>query len=362
MHYPDSILVGLFLCAMGTMGRDTAFTAARKLLIARGADRLEHPGGTLLAHLERVEARLAGWGARDELRLAGLCHAFYGTDGFPEGLLPLDRRDVLVEAIGARAEELVHFYASCDRKGSYAGMAQEDGVFRDRFAGETSTPDRRRRADFAELTAANELDLAVRNPDFRAEWGGPLLRLFTRWRSLLSEAAFRDARETLTLKGEEREAFLNGLERGDVVTGVVSHIASFHVTFVELGGVEGMMNIPEVAWGVYDTPGDVISEGQELPFEVLGVDMSRERIFLSRKSLEPDPLRAFARGGFGGVRTGRVTRRIPSGVLVLVADGVEALVDGDDLDGRAPRPGDELTFEVTAVNVATRRVRITLRA
>ncbi|MET9435991.1 DUF6817 domain-containing protein [Streptomyces sp. NPDC006551] len=340
------------------MGRDTA---ARNLLIARGADRLEHPGGTLLTHLERVEARLAGWGARDELRLAGLCHAFYGTDGFPEGLLPLDRRDVLAEAIGAEAEELVHFYASCDRKVSYAGMAEEGGAFRDRFTEETHTPGWGRRADFAELTAANELDLAVENPEFRAEWGGPLLRLFTRWRSLLSEAAFTDARETLTLKGEEREAFLNGLERGDVLTGVVSHIASFHVTFVELGGMEGTMNISEVAWGAYDTPGDVISEGQEFPFEVLGVDMGREKIFLSRKSLEPDPLRAFARGGFGGVRTGRVTKRLPSGVFVLVADGVEALVDRDDLDGRAPQPGDELTFEVTAVNVATQRVRIALR-
>ncbi|MBT2439743.1 S1 RNA-binding domain-containing protein [Streptomyces sp. ISL-36] len=343
------------------MGRETAFEAARELLLARGADTLEHPGGTLLAHLERVEARLADWGARDELRLAGLCHAFYGTDGFAESLLPLERRGLLAEAIGTEAEELVYFYAGCDRKISYPGLTDEDGLFRDRFTGETHPAARGRRKDFAELTAANELDVLRHNRELRTRYGGALLRLFTRWRSLLSEAAFTEARETLTLKGEEREAFLTGLERGDVVTGVVSHLASFHVTFVELGGVVGMMNIPEVSWGVYDFPGDVISEGQELPFEVLAVDLSRERIFLSLKSLEPDPLRAFARGGFGGVRTGRVTKRVPSGVFVLVADGVEAFVDHDDLDGRSPRPGDELTFEVTAVNVVTRRVRLALR-
>ena len=90
------------------MGRHEA---ARELLTTCGAATIDHPGGTLLTHLDRVESRLARWGARDELRLAGLCHAFYGTDGFAETLLPLDRREVLREAIGGEAEELVHFYA-----------------------------------------------------------------------------------------------------------------------------------------------------------------------------------------------------------------------------------------------------------
>ncbi|MFC8275672.1 DUF6817 domain-containing protein [Streptomyces sp. NPDC057271] len=343
------------------MGRETGKDAARDLLIARGADGMDHPGGTLLAHLDQVEARLTAWGAREALRLAGLCHAFYGTDGFAGHLLPLEGRAVLAAVIGEEAEKLVYFYASCDRDVSYATLGNEDGLFRDRFTGETFRPTERQRRDFAELTAANELDVLEENRDLRIRHGGGLLRLFTRWRPLLSEAAFEDARRSLTLKGREHEAFLAGLERGDVVTGVVSHIASFHVTFVELGGVEGMMNIPEVAWGPYDLPGDVIREGQQFSFEVLGVDLGRERIFLSLKGLEPDPLRAFVRAGFGGVRTGRVTRTVPSGVRVLVTDGVEVLVDREDLDGRSPQAGDALTFEVTAVNVVTRRVRLSLR-
>ncbi|MEU8538861.1 DUF6817 domain-containing protein [Streptomyces sp. NPDC048717] len=183
---------------MGSNPDDSAaFAAAHALLIRQGADTLPHPGGTLLAHLTRVESRLAGWNARPALRLAGLCHAFYGTDGFAESLLPLERRAELAAAIGAEAEEIVHFYASCDREFSHAGLPHADGPFRDRFTDRTFLPTARQRADFAELTAANELDLAAVNTEFRERWGGPLLRLFTTWRPLLSEAALADARGLL---------------------------------------------------------------------------------------------------------------------------------------------------------------------
>ncbi|MFF9911551.1 DUF6817 domain-containing protein [Streptomyces sp. NPDC013457] len=60
-----------------------------------------------LGRLDRVEARLAAWGARDELRVAGLCHAFYGTDGFSEHLLPLEEREVLAAAIGRGSRVLL---------------------------------------------------------------------------------------------------------------------------------------------------------------------------------------------------------------------------------------------------------------
>lgn len=177
---------------------------ARALLREYGADQLEHPGGTLLAHLERVGERLATWGARPELRLAGLCHAFYGTDGFATALLPLERRDELAAAVGTEAEELVYFYASCDRKASYSTLAEDDAAFRDRFTGATYTPGLQQRQDFAELTAVNELDLARTDSAFRSRHGGPLLRLFTAWRPLLSEAARADVRDLLVLRGEEQ--------------------------------------------------------------------------------------------------------------------------------------------------------------
>jgi hypothetical protein len=160
------------------------------LLRGFGAEGIVHPGGTLLTHLQRVQARLATWKARPALQLAGLCHAFYGTDGFPTALLPLDCRQDLAAVIGAEAEALVYMYASCDRKASYPALDQADAAFHDRFTGRSYVPGSQWRRDFAELSAANELDLAIVDSAFRDTWGPELLALFTRLQDLLSADAW----------------------------------------------------------------------------------------------------------------------------------------------------------------------------
>jgi hypothetical protein len=170
---------------------------ALKMLADANAGAIEHPGGTLLAHLTRVEALLASWEGRPALRAAGLCHAFYGTDGFPVPLLDLDRRADLAEAIGAEAEAIVYLYAACDRKATYRTLAEDDAVLLDRFTGAEVQLGLGRRRDFAELTAANELDLAAISPEIRAEHGAALLSLFTGWRPLLSESAWAHCRSVL---------------------------------------------------------------------------------------------------------------------------------------------------------------------
>ncbi|WP_236246737.1 DUF6817 domain-containing protein [Streptomyces sp. CC210A] len=171
--------------------------AALALLERCGAADAEHPGGTLLAHLLRVRERLAAWGARPELQLAGLCHASYGTDGFPDGLLPPARRHEVRAAAGDEAEELVYFYASCDRVASSPELHRPGTPFLDRFTGESSVPSAGMRREFAELTAANELDIAAVSPEFRARWGPDLLSLPTRLGPLLSEAARQDVHRVL---------------------------------------------------------------------------------------------------------------------------------------------------------------------
>jgi hypothetical protein len=160
------------------------------LLMAAGAETIEHPGGTLLAHLQRVSVLLASWGARPALMSAGLCHAFYGTDGFAVTLLNLDQRAVLAHAIGEEGEELVYLYASCDRKATYHSLAEPGAAFINRFTGEHTRPTVEQRRDFAELTAANELDIAAVSPPMRERYGADLLELFTRWRPLLSRRAW----------------------------------------------------------------------------------------------------------------------------------------------------------------------------
>ena len=179
------------------MPRTPVLDQATTLLRDLGADRRPHPGGTLLAHLDRVRERLAGWGARPALQLAGLCHAAYGTDGFPTALLSLDRRPELAAVIGPEAEGLVYLYACCDRAAAYPDIATPGSLFHDRFTGRSLDPPTRPRRDFAELTAANELDLAHRDRDFRARWGPDLLALFTRFRPLLSDRAWQDCLATL---------------------------------------------------------------------------------------------------------------------------------------------------------------------
>lgn len=170
---------------------------ALTLLSDAAAASIEHPGGTLLAHLQRVSVLLASWGARPALVTAGLCHAFYGTDGFAVALLDLDRRGVLAEAIGTEAENLVYFYASCDRKASYRTLAEPDAEFVNRFTGVRTRPAVDQRQDFAELTAANELDIAAVSPQMRERYGSYLLELFTNWRPLLSEKAWKHAQDVL---------------------------------------------------------------------------------------------------------------------------------------------------------------------
>lgn len=176
---------------------DEQLAIAAGLLASRGAAGIPHPGGTLLAHLERVSALLGRWGARPTVQLAGLCHAYYGTDGFPVMLGDPAGRDELAAVIGEEAERLVYFYASCDRHFSYPHLAEPAGAFRDRFTGTVLSPPQALRRDFADLTAANELDIAAVNEEFRTQYGRGLLRLFTSWRDLLSDSAWHAVQTTV---------------------------------------------------------------------------------------------------------------------------------------------------------------------
>jgi hypothetical protein len=85
---------------------------AIRLLVDLGAATIEHLTGSLLEHLERTGDVLREWGCSEDLALAGLCHAVYGTDGFPVALLPVDRRNQVSEVIGPDSEAIVYFYAA----------------------------------------------------------------------------------------------------------------------------------------------------------------------------------------------------------------------------------------------------------
>jgi pimeloyl-ACP methyl ester carboxylesterase len=128
------------------------YALALECMVERGAAGLAHPGGTLLEHLQRTARRLESWGAMPELVAAGACHAAYGTQGFPTALLARSERGWLRTLIGDHAESIVYAYCASDRS--------RPNAQRDRFSGERTVHAAWLRLALAELTAANELDVA----------------------------------------------------------------------------------------------------------------------------------------------------------------------------------------------------------
>jgi hypothetical protein len=156
-----------------------------------GAGAISHPGGTLFDHLVRTQAMLRSWCSSEDLALAGLCHAAYGTHGFDAALLSLQERPALCDLIGHEAEALVYLYASCDRVAVYPQLGRQDAVlFRDRFEQTSTELASTSLTEFAELTFANELDIVRHNPVSASQVGPPLAELFRRCRTLVTPSAY----------------------------------------------------------------------------------------------------------------------------------------------------------------------------
>jgi hypothetical protein len=174
----------------------TGDEAVRALLRRGGAETIDHPGGTLFAHLVRVSERLAGLGAATHLRLAGLAHAVYGTDGFDVTLLPTTRRAVLRDIIGHDAELLVYRYGACDRKRTWRTLAETRRV-RDRFTGVDERLSVEELRPFVDLTVVNEIDVLEHSPAAARRHGAYLWELFESWAPLASPPVLAEARRSL---------------------------------------------------------------------------------------------------------------------------------------------------------------------
>ncbi|GAA2795458.1 DUF6817 domain-containing protein [Crossiella cryophila] len=162
----------------------------------KGTEEIAHPGGTLYAHLGRVRDRLAGLGHSQDVQLAGLTHAAYGTDGFALALLDWQDRAPLRALIGAAAEELVYRYGSCDRDRSWPGLVAT-GEVTDRFTGEVRTLSGDRLAEFVDLSIVNELDVIEQDPTLLAKHGDYFRELFTAWSPVAAEALRTDLQRLL---------------------------------------------------------------------------------------------------------------------------------------------------------------------
>ena len=167
-----------------------------QLLRDRGAQTIDHPGGTLYDHLERVQRRLAELGASPRLQLAGRAHAVYGTDGFDIALMTLEERPLLTAIAGRDVEGLVYRYASCDRATTWRELPATRRV-RDRFTGTDEVLTDVELREFATLSLVNELDVAEHAPGFIEDHGDYFRRLTSVWAPLLPPAVVADARRVL---------------------------------------------------------------------------------------------------------------------------------------------------------------------
>lgn len=165
-------------------------------------------------------------------------------------------------------------------------------------------------------------------------------------------------------------AFLLGLRRGATHQGQVQSVHNFGV-FVNLDGepdpCTGFIRIPELSWRSFDHPADVVTAGQRVAGEIIGIDTRRGQVQLSLKALQEDPLLPFVDQA-GLVTTGRVTKLIPFGAFVRIADGIEGFVHNTEFrdepvegPGQIVSEGDEITVRIVEVDLVRRRLALSAR-
>jgi hypothetical protein len=171
-------------------------TEVHSWLRDRGTEAIDHPGGTLYAHLCRVHDRLAALGADLDLRLAGLTHAAYGTDGFPVSVLDVAERSELRALIGERAEQLVYRYGGCDRGRTWRARATSETIW-SRFTEHADSPTPADLRAFVDLSIVNELDVHEQSTEIAAKYGEYFRSVFAGWSAIASPAVLADAKRVL---------------------------------------------------------------------------------------------------------------------------------------------------------------------
>jgi hypothetical protein len=168
----------------------------RAWLRERGAETIDHPGGTLYAHLGRVHDRLGMLGHDQPTQLAGLAHAAYGTDGFDVHLLETTQRQVLQDLVGERAEALIFLYGGCDRARTWESLPEKLQVW-NRFTGGPQPLPLRDVQSFVDLSIINEVDVMEHDQSITDLYGDYFRDLFATWAPLASPEALAAARKIL---------------------------------------------------------------------------------------------------------------------------------------------------------------------
>ncbi len=164
----------------------------------------------------------------------------------------------------------------------------------------------------------------------------------------------------------ERDSLLQNLEEGMEVKGIVKNLTDYGA-FVDLGGVDGLLHITDMAWKRVKHPSEIVNVGDEIPVKVLKFDREKQRVSLGLKQMGEDPWAAIAsRYPEGAKITGRVTNLTDYGCFVEIEEGVEGLVHVSEMDwtnknihpSKVVNLGD--TVEVMVLEIDEERRRISL--
>jgi len=169
--------------------------------------------------------------------------------------------------------------------------------------------------------------------------------------------------------GEERQKLMETLKEGTVVTGVVKNLTDYGA-FVDLGGIDGLLHITDMAWKRVRHPSEVVNVGDELDVRVLKFDRERNRVSLGLKQLGEDPWDNIARRYPANSRVfGKVSNVTDYGAFVEIEPGVEGLVHVSEMDwtnknvnpSKVVQVGDEVEVMVLDVDEERRRISLGMK-
>ncbi len=159
------------------------------------------------------------------------------------------------------------------------------------------------------------------------------------------------------------------LKEGDIVRGEVRSLTDYGA-FVDIGGVDGLLHVGDIAWGRVSKPSDVLSLGQQIEAKVLKVDPEKRRISLGLKQFQADPWESAAERYKQGERVrGPVTRLADFGAFVELEPGIEGLIHLSEMSwakrvhkpNDVVKPGETVEAVVLAVNAGERRISLGLK-
>jgi small subunit ribosomal protein S1 len=170
-------------------------------------------------------------------------------------------------------------------------------------------------------------------------------------------------------QGEERAKLLENLSEGAIVKGLVKNITDYGA-FVDLGGIDGLLHITDMAWRRVRHPSEVLSVGQEVTAKVLKFDQDKNRVSLGIKQLGDDPWVGIGRRYPAGTRMfGKVTNITDYGAFVEIEPGIEGLVHVSEMDwtnknvnpGKVVALGDETEVMVLEIDEDRRRISLGMK-